>query len=189
MKTINTILYIIITLLVFVAGFLLSKEFTNYEVPRGKILVSTEFFDSINALRPDTIITHDTVVIEKIIYKDRKLPEPEPTPDPEINLYEDSLINQYAKVKIKDWIKGEIVDRNIEYTPYITKKTIREPYPVIIERTPDIPKKTPKFELFTGVVIEKAPGIELGITSKKYYISSQYNGTFSLTIGRKFRIY
>jgi hypothetical protein len=186
MKTIRTILLTLAAVIILAGGFFIGKKVSSYKVPAGQLLVSSHFLDSLKNLKPDTIIRVDT--LEKIIYKNRLLQAPESTPDSTITLYTDSIINAYSRFVIRDWVKGELVNREVEYTPYIVQKLIREPYPVVMpcEQTYI---KTATLQAFAGVIISRNAGVQIGLSTKKYYIAGQFDGNYSLILGRKFTIF
>ena len=186
MKTIRTILFTLAAVIFLAGGFFIGKKVSRYKVPAGKLLVNAHFLDSLKTIKPDTIVKIGP--LKKIIYKNRLLPIPEPTPDSTITLYTDSIINAYSRFVIRDWVKGELINRDIEYTPYLIQKLIREPYPVIMPCKQTYTKPI-TLQAFWGVIISRNPGIQIGLSTKKYYIAGQFNGNYSLILGRKFTIY
>ena len=95
--------------------------------------------DSIIALPPDTVTVWDTIFPEPEIYwYAREVPVPVPVPDqPEVNTYQDSLINEDIAVYVNDRIKGILLDRAIGYELFIPKTitetvTITEQVPVMV---------------------------------------------------------
>lgn len=185
----KTILNLCIALLLIIAGFLIGERVSNFKIPAGKVLISKAHIDSINSIKPDTVVRVDTITLEKIIFQNRPLPEPEPTQQPDIVLYSDSLQHEFAKLVIRDWIKGELIDREVEFTPYIIEKTVNNPYPVYVPYVEKNPYKPPNLEAFGGVLISRNPGIQIGLIHKKTYLSGQFDGHFGIIIGRKFTIF
>lgn len=186
MKTIRTILYTMAAMLILIGGFLIGERVSNFTVPAGKALVSLSVIDSLKNIPPTILI--DTVRVDTIIYRDRILPAPEPTPDSTVFKYTDHIVNAYSRLIIRDWIRGELVNREIEYTPYLVTKTVTEPYPVYIA-TESAKAREIRLQAHVGLKASRRPGVELGLSNQKYYLSASYDGCYGLTIGRKFNVY
>lgn len=186
MKTIRTILYTMAAMLLIICGFLIGERVSNFTVPQGKALVSLSVIDSLKNIPP--VIVYRTDTLEIIIYKDRILPTPEPTPEPGVLLYTDHIVNAYSRLIVRDWIRGELVKREVDFTPYLITKTVKEPYPVYIKTEAEKAREV-RLQAFTGITVGRRPGIEIGLNTEKYYIAGQYNGYFGLTLGRKFNLY
>lgn len=186
MKTIRTILYTMAAMLLIIGGFLIGERVSNFTVPAGKALVNLSVIDSLKTLPP--VIVYRTDTLETIIYRDRILPAPEPTPEPGVLLYTDQIVNAYSRLIIRDWIRGELVDREIEYTPYLITKTVKEPYPVYIATEAEKAREI-RLQAHVGLKASRRPGIEFGFSTKQYYLSASYDGYFGLTLGRKFNAY
>ena len=186
MKTIRTILYTMAAMLLIICGFLIGERVSNFTVPQGKALVERSVIDSLKNIPPTILI--DTVWVDTIIYRDRLIPKPEPTPDSAVLKYTDHIVNAYSSLIIRDWIKGELVDREIEYTPYLITKTVQEPYPVYIKTEAEKARET-RFQAHVGLKASRRPGIEFGLSNQKNYLSASYDGYYGLTLGRKFNVY
>lgn len=186
MKTIRTILYTMAAMLLIIGGFLIGERVSNFTVPPGKALVNLSVIDSLKNIPP--VIIWDTVKQDTIIYRDRLIPTPEPTPEPGVLLYTDQIVNAYSRLIIRDWIRGELVNREIEYTPYLITKTVQEPYPVYIKTEAEKARET-RFQAHVGLKASRRPGVEFGFSTKQYYLSASYDGYYGLTLGRKFTIY
>lgn len=186
MKTIRTILYTMGAMLLIIGGFLIGERVSNFTVPHGKALVSLSVIDSLKNIPP--VIVYRTDTLETIVYRDRILPAPEPTPDSTVFKYTDHIVNAYSRLVIRDWIRGELVDREIEYTPYLITKTVTEPYPVYIA-TEATKAREIRLQAHVGLKASRRPGIEFGFSTKQYYLSASYDGYYGLTLGRKFNLY
>lgn len=186
MKTIRTILYTMAAMLLIICGFLIGERVANFTVPQGKALVELSVIDSLKNIPPTILI--DTVRVDTIIYRDRLIPKPEPTPDSAVLKYTDHIVNAYSRLIIRDWIRGELVKREVDFTPYLITKTVQEPYPVYIKTEAEKAREI-RLQAFTGITVGRRPGIEIGLNTEKYYIAGQYNGYFGLTLGRKFNVY
>jgi len=194
MKAIKTTLLIIAALLVFTFGFLVGERYSNFRVPPGKELVKTAFLDSIKNLRPEIIVKDSIVFQDTIIYRDRDIPVPIEI-RPEVNLYVDSIVNDSTHLIITDEIKGELINREVEYKRAVLLREIRTPYPVIVER--DIEVYSPPWSVYGNIttggnanVFMAGAGIGI-ITRKNLMIGAQVltdfdNNYFGLSIGRKF---
>lgn len=173
-------------MLLIICGFLIGERVSNFTVPQGKALVELSVIDSLENIPPTILI--DTVWIDAIIYRDRLIPKPEPTPDSAVLKYTDHIVNAYSRLIIRDWIRGELVNREVDFTPYLITKTVQEPYPVYIKTEAEKEREI-RLQAFTGITVGRRPGIEIGLNTEKYYIAGQYNGYFGLTLGRKFNVY
>ena len=49
--------------------------------------------------------------------------------------------------------------------------------------------KTATLQAFAGVIISRNAGVQIGLSTKKYYIAGQFDGNYSLILGRKFTIF
>lgn len=186
MKTIRTILYTMAAMLILICGFLIGERVANFTVPHGKALVELSVIDSLKNIPPTILI--DTVWVDTIIYRDLILPIPEPTPDSTVFKYTDHIVNAYSRLIIRDWIRGELVDREIEYTPYLITKTVQDPYPVYIKTEAEKAREI-RLQAHVGLKASRRPGVEFGFSAKQYYISASYDGYYGLTLGRKFNVY
>ena len=186
MKTIRTILYTMAAMLILICGFLIGERVANFTVPHGKALVSLSVIDSLKNIPP--VIVYRTDTLEIIIYKDRILPTPEPTPEPGVLLYTDHIVNAYSRLIVRDWIRGELVKREVDFTPYLITKTVQEPYPVYI-KTEAAKAREIRLQAHVGLKVSRRPGVEFGFSAKQYYISASYDGYYGLTLGRKFNLY
>lgn len=186
MKTIRTILYTMAAMLVFIGGFLVGERISNFTVPDGKALVELSVIDSLKNIPPTIIYQTDT--LETVIYKDRILPAPEPTPDSTVFKYTDHIVNAYSRLIIRDWIRGELVKREVDFVPYLITKTVTEPYPVYIKTEAEKAREI-RLQAHVGLKVSRRPGIEFGLSTNKYYLSASYDGYYGLTLGRKFTIY
>lgn len=186
MKTIRTILYTMAAMLLIICGFLIGERVSNFTVPQGKALVSLSVIDSLKNIPP--VIVYRTDTLEIIIYRDLILPIPEPTPDSTVFKYTDHIVNAYSRLIIRDWIRGELVDREIEYTPYLITKTVQDPYPVYIKTEAEKAREI-RLQAHVGLKASRRPGVEFGFSAKQYYISASYDGYYGLTLGRKFNVY
>jgi hypothetical protein len=106
----------------------------------------------IEAMPPDTItIVRDTTIYkDSIIYRKRKFEEPEP--DDEVNHYQDSLVNDEIRVWA-DVYADKLFNIEWKYQP-VTKQeltTIREPYPVIVEKPIEITTEASGFYATGGI--------------------------------------
>lgn len=160
MKTVKSILTLIIALLVFVFGFLIGERYTQFSVPAGKTLISTAILDSIKNLKPEIIVNDSIVYRDTTIYRDRPLPPPDPV-EPDINLYVDSMVNDTTHLIIKDWVKGTIERRDIEYRPSYVLRTIREPYPVFYPEI-EYREKPDRWQFYVGGGAGNLVGAEAG---------------------------
>jgi len=186
MKTIRTILYTMAAMLILICGFLIGERVSNFTVPRGKALVELSVIDSLKNIPP--VIVYRTDTIEIIIYKDRILPTPEPTPDSTVFKYTDHIVNAYSRLIIRYWIRGELVKREVDFTPYLITKTVQEPYPVYIKTEAEKAREI-RLQAHVGLKASRRPGVEFGFSAKQYYISASYDGYYGLTLGRKFNLY
>lgn len=186
MKTIRTILYTMAAMLLIIGGFLIGERVSNFTVPPGKALVNLSVIDSLKNLPP--VILIDTVEVETIVYRDRILPAPEPTPDSTVFKYTDHIVNAYSRLIIRDWIRGELVDREVDFTPYLITKTVTEPYPVYIKTEAEKAREI-RLQAHVGLKASRRPGVEFGLSTKQYYLSASYDGYYGLTLGRKFNLY
>lgn len=160
MKTIKTFLAVMAGLLAFAFGFLVGERYSNFRVPPGKELVETAILDSIRNLKPEIIINDSIVYRDTTIYKDRPIPPPVPA-EPDINLYVDSLVNDTTHLIIKDWVKGTIERRDIEYRPSYVLRTVREPYPVFYPEI-EYREKPDRWQFYVGGGAGKLVGAEAG---------------------------
>ena len=160
MKTVKSILTIVVALLIFVFGFLVGERCTQFSVPAGKTLVSTAVLDSIKNLKPEIIVKDSIVFRDTTIYRDRPLPPPEPV-EPDINLYIDSMVNDTTHLIIKDWVKGTIERRDIEYRPSYVLRTVREPYPVFYPEI-EYKDKPDRWQFYIGGGAGSLVGAEAG---------------------------
>ena len=194
MKTIKTILTAIIALLILVFGFLIGERVSNYRIPPGKVLVAKSFLDSINNLKPDTIIIDSVIYEDRIVYRDREIPVPVEV-EPGLNFYSDSIIDDTTYLVINDIIRGELVNREIELKRAVILREINTPYPVIVER--EIEVYSPPWSLYGNVITggnqhRFMTGVGFGFINRSNTIIGGQILTdfdknyFSVTIGRKF---
>ncbi len=186
MKTIRTILYTMAAMLLIICGFLIGERVANFTVPQGKALVELSVIDSLKNIPP--VIVYRTDTLEIIIYRDRLIPKPEPTPDSAVFKYTDHIINAYSRLIIRDWIRGELVNREVDFTPYLITKTVQEPYPVYIKTEAEKAREI-RLQAHVGLKASRRPGVEFGFSAKQYYISASYDGYYGVTLGRKFNVY
>jgi len=173
-------------MLILICGFLIGERVANFTVPQGKALVELSVIDSLKNIPP--VIVYRTDTLEIIIYKDRILPTPEPTPEPGVLLYTDHIVNAYSRLIVRDWIRGELVKREVDFTPYLITKTVKEPYPVYIKTEAEKAREI-RLQAHVGLKASRRPGVEFGLSNQKYYLSASYDGYYGLTIGRKFNVY
>lgn len=133
-------------------GVFIGTKVTNppYEPPDGYTLISKAEIDSLNNLEPEIIVNDSIVYRDTTIYVDRPVPAPQPTDDPEISFYPDSIVNDSTFLVIHDWVRGEIVRRNIELRRAIRYTEIRVPYPKFIETTKFL-EPEPEWSLYGDV--------------------------------------
>lgn len=194
-KKLNIFAIIIVMTLLVGFGYWLATQITDYQPPEGYTLISVSEIDSLNNLKPDTVVRDSLVFEEKIVYKDREIPTPVPV-TPDINFYSDSLINDTTHLIINDTIRGSLLSRNIELKRAIKYRTINIPYPKFIETTKFIERPNP-WSLYGGVILSGTknkfiPGIEMGYISKKNIkigaqLSTDFNNKYiGVAIGKKF---
>ena len=194
-KKLNIFAIVIVMTLLVGFGYWLATKTVDYQPPEGYTLIAQSEMDSLNNLKPDTVVQDSLVFKEKIVYKDREVPKPIPV-TPEINFYSDSLIDDSTHLIINDTVRGSILSRNIELKRAIKYRTIKQPYPQFIETTKFVERPKP-WSLYGGGVLSGTknkfiPGIELGYISRKNVkIGAQLSTDFenkyiSVTIGKKF---
>jgi len=147
-KTANVL---IIFLVVFggILGYLVGERFAPTSYPSGTVLVKQSFLDSLSIL-PDTVYQDTIVWRDTTIYKDRPIPTPIPTAEPEIVMYVDSLVNDSTYLVIKDKIQGVLLERQIDFARALSYRFIRIPYPVIVDRPVVVPN-SPPFTLYGDI--------------------------------------
>lgn len=111
-----------------------------YDVPDGKLLVSSTFIDSISNILPDTIY-EDTVIYET---KWQKVTDTVETLIPvsitdTTYIYRDSLENEDIKLSFKGVLTTSNFNLDPEYSyalkvPKIVQKTVKMPYPVYVSQ-------------------------------------------------------
>lgn len=130
MKTAQTILLVIISLLLFTGGYFTGHHFKRYNVPDGYFLVRKTTVDSLNNLKP---VVKDTIIYkDKIVYRDRII-TPGPIPNTPYSFVSDSLINDSLWLVINDTIQGSIINREIHYKHKLFERTIEKPVPYYVE--------------------------------------------------------
>ena len=191
-KTLKNTLLIIILIGLLVIAYNTGNRSVKERIPEGSTLFSDILMDSLISLKPDTIKVRDTIWLDKIVEKDRPIPAPAPTEDPEIKKYVDEMLQANARIIITDWIRGDLVKRDVEYYPFEVQTTIRQPYPVFIDKVEFRDPPQP-LQLYGGAVIGRMYGVELGVVFKNdwklgyqrtYFSDMKFN---SFTVGRVFK--
>ena len=174
---------IIITLILFAGGFFTGSYFNRKTTAQG----------------PSTTVTviKDTIIYkDKIVYRNRPIPEPIPAPGTPYNFYSDTLKTDSLDLVINDSIKGELISREIVHTPIIFERLVTNVEYVTKEVTR---LKTPVLSLYGDV---KTGGgehgfvgaIELGIVNKNrnkigLSVFKSNNTYFCISYGYVFPIY
>jgi len=157
----------LILLGVFIGAKIVDKP---YSPPDGYTLISQAEIDSLNNLEPEVVFEDSVVWRDTTIYRDRPVPAPQPTPDPEISFYPDSIVNDSTFLVIHDWVRGEIVSRDIEFRRAVTYTKIKVPYPKFIEtvKFKDCPPKWSLYGDLTAFGNKNIfiPGVEVGFITK-----------------------
>jgi len=101
----------------------------------AKMNAVVDSISAIEAMPPDTVtIVRDTTIYkDSIIYRDREFEKPQP--DDSVNHYRDSIVNDEVRIWA-DIYADKLFNIEWEYQPVLKKQftTIREPYPVIVEK-------------------------------------------------------
>jgi len=191
-KTLKNTLLIIVLIGLLVIAYNIGDRSVKERIPEGYTLLSDVMMDSLTSLKPDTIKVRDTMWLDPIVENDRPIPEPAPTEDPEIKKYVDEMLQANARIIITDWIRGDLVKRDVEYYPFEVQTTIRQPYPVFIDKVVFRDPPQP-LQLYGGAVIGRMYGVELGVVFKNdwklgyqrtYFGDMKFN---SFTVGRVFK--
>lgn len=144
----------IIAIVILVIVLIFSRECDRDTVcpPKGYILVTQEFVDSlINVanIPPDTVF--DTTIIKgDIVYVDKEVPVPV-TIDPQTNFYIDSIVNNKISVWMYVTVEGYITEWDWEYEPKV------------IEREKIITKYIPKVVTHEKLVRKSGMYASLGV--------------------------
>lgn len=191
-KALKNILSIIILIGLFIIGYYTGNKSVKERIPEGYNLLSNVMVDSLMSLKPDTVKMRDTMWLDPIVENDRPIPEPTPTEDPEIKKYVDEMLQANARIIITDWIRGDLVKRDVEYYPFEVQTTIHQPYPVFIDKV-EFSDPLQPLQLYGGAVIGRMYGVELGVVLKNdwklgyqrtYFDDMKFN---SFTVGRVFK--
>ena len=199
MKTIQNILIAVVAILLFISGYYISGQMTK--LPEGMIVVNKSYLDSLENLKPDTIVRDSIVVKDTIIYRTKPIPVPTPTEDVGIFAYTDSVIHKEKLIAvIQDTIQGTLLSRQFTYFESIIYRYINTPYPVIVEKPKYIEKPNP-FSAYIGIFgmgnsVSFLPGIQAGIINRNndmlgvFYASNFDNEKYiGLSYAKKFDLW
>jgi hypothetical protein len=135
MKTIRNTLVLLVVLAVVAWGLTLRSRYNDNLKELAQMKVVVDSIRAIEAMPPDTI----SIVRDTTIYKDTTIYvvkefEKQDSGD-EVNHYRDSLVNDEIRVWA-DIYAEKLFNVEWRYQPVLKKQftTIREPYPVIVEK-------------------------------------------------------
>ncbi len=139
MKTIRNILVLLVVLAVVAWGLTLRSRYNDNLKELAQMKMVVDSIRAIEAMPPDTIsIVRDTTIYkDTTIYVVKEFEKPEP--DDSVNHYRDSLVNDEIRVWA-DIYAEKLFNIEWQYQPVLKKQvtTIREPYPVIVEKPIEI---------------------------------------------------
>ncbi len=139
MKTIRNTLILLVVLAVVAWGLTLRSRYNDNLKELAQMKMVVDSIRAIEAMPPDTIsIVRDTTIYkDTTIYVVKEFEKPEP--DDSVNHYRDSLVNDEIRVWA-DIYADKLFNIEWQYQPVLKKQvtTIREPYPVIVEKPIEI---------------------------------------------------
>lgn len=139
MKAVENILLFLFAGLCVLCGYFIGERVVQFSPPAGKVLVSEAFIDSLQSLKPDTVIIDSTKLLEPVIeYRDRPVPVPVKV-EPDLLEYNDSIVNDSTWLVVRSLVKGELVSQSYEFRRSVVLRTVKEPYPVIVDREVYLP--------------------------------------------------
>ncbi len=135
MKTIRNTLVLLVVLAVVAWGLTLRSRYNDNLKELAQMKMVVDSIRAIEAMPPDTIsIVRDTTIYkDTTIYVVKEFEKPEPGDS--IKHYRDSIVNDEVRVWA-DIYADKLFNVEWRYQPVLKKQftTIREPYPVIVEK-------------------------------------------------------
>jgi len=196
MKAVENILLFLFAGLCVLCGYFIGERVVQYSPPAGKVLVSEAFIDSLKSLKPDTVTIDSTKLLEPVIeYRDRPVPVPVKV-EPDLLEYNDSIVNDSTWLVVRSLVKGELVSQSYEFRRSVVLRTVKEPYPVLVDRpvysAEELRTKYYGQLLATGNENMFMPGLQLGVITKNNTVISgmlltDFNvSVFGVGVGKSF---
>lgn len=176
MKAVENILLFLFAGLCVLCGYFIGERVVQFSPPAGKVLVAQDFIDSLQSLKPDTVTIDSTKLLDPVIeYRDRTVPVPVKV-EPDLLEYNDSIVNDSTWLVVRSLVRGELVSQSYEFRRSVVLRTVKEPYPVLIDRpvhgAEELRARYYGQLLASGNEHRFMPGLQLGVITKNNTVIS-----------------